>query len=50
MKKPNIKCPICGTVQPYEVDFCVYCNTEFDKENIQKTDRPVLEQKEEADS
>lgn len=31
MKKKLIRCPICTTLQPYEVDFCVYCNTDFDK-------------------
>ncbi len=43
MKKENLICPICNTVQPFEVDFCVYCNTEFDKQNIKKTDAPILQ-------
>ncbi len=43
MKKENLICPICNTVQPIDVDFCVYCNTEFDKENIKKTNRKILE-------
>lgn len=38
MKQQLIKCPICGTLQPIEVDFCVYCNTEFDKNKIEILD------------
>ena len=34
----SIKCPICATVQPEEVDFCVYCNTAFDKSTITRID------------
>ncbi len=32
--KTYIKCPICATIQPSEVEFCVYCNTMFDKTNV----------------
>lgn len=41
MKKKYIRCPICTTVQDYEVDFCVYCNTAFDKTVLM----PVTEEK-----
>ena len=36
-----IKCPICTTVQPYEVDFCVYCATVFDKTQLQPIERNI---------
>lgn len=35
MSKEFIKCPICATIQPSEVDFCVYCNTPFDKATVE---------------
>lgn len=35
MMEKYLKCPICNTVQPFEVDFCVYCNTPFDKEKVE---------------
>lgn len=37
--KKYIRCPICTTVQPYEVDFCVYCATVFDKSVLQPIER-----------
>ncbi len=33
-----IICPICESIYPEEVDFCINCGTEFDKETVEKTD------------
>ena len=35
MEEKYIKCPICGTVLPYDTEFCVYCATRFDHKNIE---------------
>ncbi len=37
--KKYIRCPICTTLQPYEVDFCVYCATVFDKTELSPIER-----------
>lgn len=35
-EKDYIKCPICGTVFPEDVEFCIYCGTAFDHSTIEK--------------
>ena len=39
MEEIYIICPICKAVYPQDVDFCINCGTEFDKETIEKTDK-----------
>ena len=35
-KQDYIKCPICHSIYPKDVEFCILCGTEFDKETIEK--------------
>lgn len=31
-----IVCPICKAIYPIDVEFCINCGTQFDKETIEK--------------
>lgn len=39
MKEVYIICPICKAVYPKDVDFCINCGTQFDKETIETIEK-----------